>query len=104
MPTAADVILLAYGICNTVRVVSYLPQIVRIARDRDGARAIALSTWWLWIAANATTALYAWVNLADAPLAFLNALNALCCLAVVALTVWKRMTMAGPMRSAETIV
>lgn len=94
MPDAAELILLAYGACNAVRVVSYVPQIMRIARDREGARAISLSTWWLWIAANATTALYAWTNLGDAPLALLNALNAMCCIVVVTLTMWKRMTIA----------
>jgi len=90
MPNVAELILFAYGACNGVRVFSYAPQIVRIARDCEGARAISLSTWWLWIAANATTALYAWVNLGDAPLALLNVLNTMCCLIVVGLTVWKR--------------
>lgn len=91
MSYAAEATLLAYTLCNALRLFSYAPQIVCVARDRDGARAISLMTWWLWVVANATTALYAWVNLGDVPLALLNALNAACCLAVVVLTTWKRM-------------
>lgn len=92
MSFAAEATLFAYTLCNALRLFSYAPQIVRVARDRDGARAISLTTWWLWIAANATTALYAWVNLGDVPLALLNVLNVICCLAVVVLTAWKRAT------------
>ena len=64
MPGTAELILLAYGASNAVRVFSYIPQIVRIARDSEGARAISLSTWWLWIAANAREALAADANAA----------------------------------------
>lgn len=103
MSSIAEVILFAYGGCNALRVVSYVPQIVRIVRDREGARAISLSTWWLWISANATTALYAWVNLGDAPLALLNALNTICCLVVVAMTTWKRITIRCEMGSSQKV-
>lgn len=94
MPDAAQAILVAYSACNALRVVSYIPQVIRIAADRNGAEAISLATWWMWIAANATTALYAWVNLGDLPLAILNALNTLCCVLVVGLTAWKRQSIS----------
>lgn len=94
MPDAAQALLLAYGACNALRVVSYIPQIIRIAADRNGAKAISLATWWMWIAANATTALYAWIHLSDLPLAVLNGLNTLCCLLVVLLTAWKRLSIS----------
>jgi hypothetical protein len=90
MSYVTELSLLAYTLCNALRVVSYVPQIVRIARDHEGARAFTLATWWLWIAANASTVLYAWINLGDIPLALLNGFNVLACLIVVGLTIWKR--------------
>lgn len=90
MSRSADLILCAYSVCNALRVISYVPQIVQIARDQDGARAISLTAWWLWVAANGTTVLYAAVNLGDVPLAILNGLNTLACLLVIALTMGKR--------------
>lgn len=103
MSYAAEATLFAYTLCNALRLFSYVPQIACVARDRDGARAISLTTWWLWIAANATTALYAWVNLGDTPLALLNVLNVICCLAVVVLTTWKRLALALPVTSPEKV-
>jgi hypothetical protein len=80
----------AYGLTNALRVASYAPQIWRVARDREGAQAISCLSWNLWVAANATTALYAGVRLHDAALVVINAANALCCLSVVLITLVKR--------------
>jgi hypothetical protein len=56
-----------------------------------GAAAIAYSTWFLWtIASAASAALYAACNVLDPLLAAINAMNALCCLAVILLTAYKR--------------
>ncbi|MFN7643681.1 MAG: hypothetical protein ACK5PW_11485 [Burkholderiales bacterium] len=82
--------LAAFSFFNVLRLVSYLPQLWRIARDGHGATAISYSTWGIWIGANASTAAYAWVNLADARLAAINGINTLCCIAVCALTAFKR--------------
>lgn len=88
--TIADVSYWLFTIFNVLRIVSYLPQIYRVATDPYGASAIAYSTWGLWAAANASTALYAAYNVFDPPLAAINLLNALCCLAVILLTIYKR--------------
>ncbi|MHB2169669.1 hypothetical protein [Alsobacter sp. R-9] len=88
--TLADVSLALFSFFNVVRLGSYVPQIVRIARDRRGAEAIACSTWAMWFLANASTALYAQVNVADPKLAAINALNAACCATVIVLTQVKR--------------
>lgn len=88
--TSDDLVVLAYGLCNALRLASYAPQIWRVARDRAGAQAISCLSWNLWTAANATTALYAWTRLHDVPLATVNAGNALCCVAVVLITLAKR--------------
>jgi hypothetical protein len=87
-----DLIAIAFGAFNLLRLASYFPQIAAVARDQYGATAISLSCWSIWIGANGTTALYAWVNLGDLTLAMISAFNAACCLAVFALAVYKRAT------------
>jgi len=87
---AADATLCLFTLFGGLRIVSYIPQILRIARDRDGAGAISYATWMLWIGANASTAMYASVNLGDAWLAFVSWIYAACCLAVILITARKR--------------
>ena len=80
----------SFTICNALRLVSYLPQMYTIARDTNGASAISYSSYVLWLAANASTAVYAISNLGDATLAWINGLNAVCCAVVIAQTAFKR--------------
>jgi hypothetical protein len=86
----ADAISFAFGLFNLLRLISYIPQIVAVARDHQGARAISLTCWTVWIGANATTALYSWVKLADFALASVSAFNTMCCLLVVFVAGYKR--------------
>jgi hypothetical protein len=74
-----------------LRTTSYVPQMVRIARDRSRAPAISHPTWLLWTGANVATAMYAATNLNDVRLAFVSSIYALCCLVVVALTACERL-------------
>lgn len=87
---STELIAVAFGIFNALRLVSYLPQIVAVARDRHGAVAISLWCWAIWIGANASAALYAWINVGDLTLALVSAFNATCCLAVFVLAGLKR--------------
>jgi hypothetical protein len=92
---------------NGLRLVSYLPQIWRVAKDQNGASAIAYSTWGLWTAANASTAAYAAVNLGDATLAVVSTVNTVCCTTVIVFTAIKRRQARqrkrrGPVRGEPT--
>lgn len=86
----AEIVLAAFTIANALQIVSYVPQIVCVARDRNGATAIAYSTWLIWLAGSAATAAYAMVNIWDVWLAAVNVVHSVCCVAVIALTAWKR--------------
>lgn len=88
--TLADLSFYLFTVFNGLRVISYVPQIIRVARDMNGASAISYTTWALWTGANATTGLYAHINLNDHTLAAINWLNAGCCTMVIALTAYKR--------------
>ncbi len=86
-----DITLLAFSLFNLLRLTSYIPQIITVARDRNGARAISLSCWTIWVAANVSTAAYAWINLGDIWLAAVSVFNALCCMTVLMLVIIKRL-------------
>ncbi|MCA6106754.1 PQ-loop domain-containing transporter [Bradyrhizobium cenepequi] len=87
--TPSDIAYYLFTIFNALRLISYLPQIYKIAHDTNGASAISYSTWFLWIAANGSTAVYSFSNLGDITMGLTNGFNALCCVIVVALTAFK---------------
>jgi hypothetical protein len=93
--TLGEAAFLAFSACNFLRLGSYVPQIIRVARDQHGASCISFTSWSIFLLANSTTAAHAAVNLGDDFLAMISGVNAICCLAIVALTAWKRAAL-GP--------
>jgi hypothetical protein len=79
-----------YVACNAVRLLSYIPQIVAVARERSGAHALSLTTWFFWTLSNASTAIYCSTVINDVLLASTMWGNAAGCMAVASLTLLKR--------------
>jgi hypothetical protein len=75
---------------NTVRALAYIPQILKAARDENGASAISYTTWGLFLLSHLTTIIYAVVYLGDAIMALVFFGNAIACLAIVTVTFVKR--------------
>lgn len=81
--TLPDITLMAFTVCNSVRVLAYVPQIWKAATDDNGAKALSYSTWSLFLASHVTTAAYSVVNREDWALASMFLTNALACAAIL---------------------
>src|SRR5882724_12282875 len=81
--TVAECAMAAFALLNSGRALAYVPQIVRVYRDQNGAAAVSLITWAMFASSNLATAVYAHAVYSDA-------LNTLACLLVVVLTAMKR--------------
>jgi hypothetical protein len=93
--TLAEISLGTFSAFSGLRLVSYLPQIYRVARDPNGATAISYSTWLMWTGSHLSTGCYAAINLGDRLLAACSALYALCCVVVIMITAAKRRRVAS---------
>jgi hypothetical protein len=84
-----EITVMMFAACNSIRVVAYIPQIYKAATDLNGASAISRTTWALFLVAHLSTIAYALVNRADYWLAACFALNALCCVTILAIACWR---------------
>ena len=88
--TIADITLVAFTVCNSARVVAYVPQITKAATDQGGAKAISFGTWSLFLISNISALAYALVNKDDWTLAAMFLGNAAGCAAILSIAAWKR--------------
>jgi hypothetical protein len=88
--TFEDLSLTLFVACNGIRIFAYVPQIHKAAIDENGAAAISCTTWFLFLIANLSTIAYALVNRSDWGLAACFMANAVCCVAILAITFYKR--------------
>jgi len=79
-----------YAVCNVVRLVFYVPQLIAVMRDPAGACAISLSTWTFWSFSHAVTTVYCGAVVNDLLLAAMMLGNTLGSCAIVALTARRR--------------
>ncbi len=89
-----NVIKWLYVAFNSVRVFSYIPQIITVAKEKSQAKALSLLTWFFWTGANITTALYAHVILKDDMLTWMSLGNSLGCMIVIGIVIYKRLIYA----------
>ena len=85
-----ELALLFFAACNGIRVVGYVPQILRVARDPNRAAGVSCITWVLFTVANVSTVAYSCIVTHDYVLAAVFATNALFCAAICVLTCLKR--------------
>jgi uncharacterized protein with PQ loop repeat len=88
--TAADLAMGLFAGFNSVRILAYVPQIIRIARDRDGARAISYGTWLSFALSHLSTVSYALLVVSDVRMAAVFGANTVACLIILILTIHKR--------------
>jgi hypothetical protein len=88
--TIADITLAVFTLCNSLRVVAYVPQIATAFRDRSGAQAISFGTWGLFLVSHMSAMAYAFVNKEDWTMASMFLLNAIGCCAILLIAAWKR--------------
>src|SRR5262245_798419 len=88
--TPADLTLIVFTLCNSLRVLAYVPQIRRAAKDRSGAEAISFTTWARFVFSNMSAVAYALVNTQDWTMAVAFTGNALGCGAILVIAAWKR--------------
>lgn len=93
--TFADYSVTAFALLNGGRIVAYMPQIMCVYRDRNGAAAVSLLTWTIFTAANLATVSYSLTVSNDLVIASVFALNAGCCLAITCLVVCRRVAVAS---------
>ena len=86
----AETAVAVFAFCNSVRIFAYLPQIIAVARDQNGATAISYTTWALFAASHVSTMAYAFVVLDDWRMAAVFGANTACCTAILAVTAFKR--------------
>jgi hypothetical protein len=84
----ADAALLAYTCRNALRVF-FLSALSKTEKVRKQSRSPPGACGWQ---RTETTVLYGCTNLVDGPLALLNGFNAIACLVMMVLAVWKRRT------------
>ena len=81
--TIADITLAIFTLCNSVRILAYVPQITKAVTDQSGAKAISFGTWGLFLISNISAVAYALVNKDDWTLALMFLANAIGCTAII---------------------
>jgi hypothetical protein len=100
---ATQMLIGLYLATNGLRVLSYVPQLVQVYKDKTGAQAISLGTWSFWTFSNLTTAAYALAVLQDPFLLIVFVGNTACCGLLVAMVLAKRRSRAATCASTARI-
>ena len=85
---------------NSIRIFAYVPQLLKVTEDKNGASAISYSTWTLFFLSHLTTVAFAIFYVGDLVMALIFAGNALACFAILLATFVKRRKHAAGLNSA----
>lgn len=85
---------------NSIRIFAYVPQLLKVTEDRNGASAISYSTWTLFFLSHLTTVAFAIFYVGDLVMALIFSGNALACFAILLATFVKRRNHAAGLKSA----
>lgn len=88
--SSADLAMFAFTAINSVRVIAYVPQIMRVARDTDGAQAISCTTWIMFALSHLSAVAYAMLTVDDRWMAMVFAANFIASTSILTLTLYKR--------------
>jgi hypothetical protein len=83
---------------NSIRIIAYVPQLLKVTQDRNGASAISYSTWALFFLSHLTTVAFAVFYVGDLVMALIFSGNALACFAILLATFLKRRTHAAAVK------
>ncbi len=89
----------SYLATNSLRVITYVPQIVAAWRCTDGARAISLLTWGSWTVSHFTGLAYGALVLHDVFFVVITLINLLGCGSVTAIVAMHRWRLRHPAQS-----
>ena len=97
-----EITMALFAACNSIRCRCLHSTNSQAVADKNGASSISFTTWILFLVAHASTVAYALVNRSDLGLAACFAVNALCCVAILAVAYWKRRAMRGDATAPAT--
>ena len=103
IPWLNTVILSLFTLINSLRILAYIPQILKAAKDKNGASAISYMTWGLFLISHLTTIAYALVILGDLLMALIFLGNAIACVAILGITFLKRRWHAAVIGHASAV-
>ena len=95
VPTVAFTL---FTFMNSIRIFAYVPQLLKVTEDRNGASAISYSTWTLFFLSHITTVAFAIFYVGDLVMALIFSGNALACFAILLATFIKRRNHAAGLK------
>jgi uncharacterized protein with PQ loop repeat len=95
------VVFTLFTFMNSIRIFAYVPQLLKVTEDKNGASAISYSTWTLFFLSHLTTVAFAIFYVGDLVMALIFSGNALACFAILLATFVKRRRHAAGLRSPQ---
>lgn len=95
------VVFTLFTFMNSIRIFAYVPQLLKVTEDKNGASAISYSTWTLFFLSHLTTVAFAIFYVGDLVMALIFSGNALACFAILLATFLKRRKHAAGLRSTR---